>query len=120
MDITGIVKSIGLKQQVSDKFAKRDLILFDNSNPNYPNTLLFQFTQKNCELLDKVAEGEEVKVFFNLKGKEYTNKQGVTTVFNSLEGWKLESINNPSKRSNEYPKEATPLNKENEPSDLPF
>ena len=34
--------------------------------------------------------GDEIKVYFNLRGREWTDKQGATRYFNSLEAWKIE------------------------------
>ena len=36
-------------------------------------------------------EGDEINVFFNLKGKPYTNKEGVTSYFSNLDAWRIEA-----------------------------
>ena len=40
----------------------------------------------NC-LLDAVSEGQEIKVFFDIRGREYNGKY-----FNNLVGWKIEGF----------------------------
>lgn len=114
MEIKGVIKSIGETQQVSDKFKKRDLVLVDNSNAQYPQTILFQMTQDRCNLADNFSEGQEVTIHFNLRGKEYANDIGVVKYFNSLEAWKI--IGNEAKRPAESP---SPQN-QNAEDYLPF
>ena len=89
MEIKGIVKQVGKTRQVSDKFSKRELILKTDIETKYPQYLLIQFTQKNCDKLDTIQPGEVVTVSINLRGREYTDKQGNQTAFNTLEGWRI-------------------------------
>ena len=42
-------------------------------------------------MLDNFKEGDQVEVFFNLRGREWTNPQGEVKVFNTLDAWKIES-----------------------------
>lgn len=92
-NITGILKVKNPEQQVSEKFRKREFVLTDNSS-QYPQHISFQLTQDKCSLLDNYNLGDEMKVYFNLRGREWTDKQGVTKYFNSLEAWKLEGVSN--------------------------
>ena len=34
-----------------------------------------------------------VEVFFNLRGREWTNPQGEVKVFNTLDAWKIQPLN---------------------------
>ncbi len=90
-NITGTIKMKGNEQQVSDKFKKREFVLSENSS-QYPQYLSFQLTQDRCALLDPFKEGAEIKVFFNLRGREWVSPQNETKYFNSLEAWKLEAV----------------------------
>lgn len=89
MDITGILKTKGEAQQVSEKFKKLDFVLTDNST-QYTQHISFQLTQDKCSLIDKYKAGDEVKVHFNLRGREWTSPQGEVKYFNTLEAWRLE------------------------------
>ena len=51
----------------------------------------FQSVQDRCEMLDTFNVGDMVEVFFNLRGREWTNPQGEVKVFNTLDAWKLEA-----------------------------
>lgn len=93
MDITGILKVKGDEKKVSDKFRKRDGVLTIDHNGQYPQHIPFQVTQDRCGLLDKHNVGDEVKVHFNLRGREWTDpKDGEVKYFMNLEGWKIESV----------------------------
>jgi hypothetical protein len=89
MDITGILKVKGQTQQVSEKFKKREIVVTDNSS-QYPQHISFQLTQDKCSIIDNYNVGDEIKVHFNLRGREWTSPQGETKYFNSLEAWRIE------------------------------
>ncbi len=89
MDITGILKVKNEAQQVSEKFRKREFVLTDNSS-QYPQHISFQLTQDKCNLIDTYNVGSEIKVHFNLRGREWTSPQGEIKYFNTLEAWRIE------------------------------
>lgn len=91
MDITGILKVKSEAQQVSEKFKKREFVLTDNSS-QYPQHVSFQLTQDKCNLIDNYAVGSEIKVHFNLRGREWTSPKGEIKYFNTLEAWRIETI----------------------------
>jgi hypothetical protein len=89
MDITGILKVKSEAQQVSEKFKKREFVLTDNSS-QYPQHVSFQLTQDKCNLIDQYNVGSEIKVHFNLRGREWTSPSGEIKYFNTLEAWRIE------------------------------
>lgn len=93
MDITGILKVKEEAQQVSDKFRKREFVLTDNSS-QYPQHISFQLTQDKCGLIDNYAVGSTIKVHFNLRGREWTSPKNEIKYFNTLEAWRIETIQN--------------------------
>lgn len=99
MDITGILKVKSEAQQVSEKFKKREFVLTDNSS-QYPQHISFQLTQDKCNLIDNYAVGSEIKVHFNLRGREWTSPKGEIKYFNTLEAWRIETINAGSGNTN--------------------
>lgn len=93
-NITGILKAKFGEQQVSDRFRKRDFVITDNSS-QYPQHISFQLVQDRCSLIDPFKEGEEIRVFFNLRGREWTPKDGgPVKYFNTIEAWKIEGVSN--------------------------
>ncbi len=93
-NITGTLKVKSAEQQVSEKFRKREFVITDNSS-QYPQHISFQLTQDKCSLIDSCKVGEDIKVFFNLRGREWKSpKDGELKYFNSLEAWKIEKAGN--------------------------
>ena len=92
MEVTGQLKMIGTTQVVSDKFKKRDFVLATDLSTPYPQFVSFQVNQDKCELLDKFNAGDEIKVQFNLRGREYNNPTKGVHYFNTLEAWRIEKV----------------------------
>lgn len=91
MEIQGRIKQIFPSQMIGQNgFEKRDLVIV--TDENYPQTIIIQFTQQRCDLLDSLQVGQNVKVYINIRGREWTNLQGETKYFNTIEGWKIEVI----------------------------
>lgn len=88
MEIKAVVKFIGETQQVTEKFRKRDLVVTYADNPDYPEVLKFEASGDKCDKLDELRIGDDVTVHFNLKGREWVNKNGETQYFNTLSLWK--------------------------------
>ena len=91
MEIQGRIKQIFPSQVIGQNgFEKRDLVIV--TDENYPQTIIIQFTQQRCDLLDSLQVGQVVKVYINIRGREWTNPQGEIKYFNTIEGWKIEVI----------------------------
>jgi len=123
MDVTGILKVKNETQQVSEKFKKREFVITDNSS-QYPQHISFQLTQDKCSIIDQYKVGDEIKVHFNLRGREWTNPQGEVKYFNSLEAWRIEgnasgasSVSSSSASMNDVAATFTAASQED---DLPF
>lgn len=91
MQISGRIKMIGHTLQVSQSFRKRELVL--TTEEQYPQDILIEFHQDNTNLLDSYRLGEPVRIHINLRGREWTNPQGEVKYFNTIQGWKIESLN---------------------------
>lgn len=91
MEIKGQVYRIGDTQQVTDKFKKREVIIVTEPSSQYPQHIKVQFSQDKCDLADKLRVGSDATFSINLRGKLYTDKQGVENCITNLEVWKVES-----------------------------
>lgn len=94
MEITGILKVINDTHKVSDTFQKREIVVTIDATTQYPQHVSFQVTQDKCALFDfgKFKVGDEVKMHFNLRGREWNGPEGVR-YFNTLEAWRVEMVN---------------------------
>lgn len=90
MEVVGKIKLINPEQQVSSVFKKRELVV--TTEEQYPQHILIEFSQDKCDLLNNYRYGELIKVSINLRGREWTNPQGETKYFNSIQGWRIEKL----------------------------
>lgn len=122
MEVTGKIKKIFDLQTFSSGFTKKELILL--TQEQYPQTLAIEFHQDRTELLDKFNVGDDVKISVSLRGREWTNPEGVVKYFNSIVGWRIERLG----QSNENIAPPADFNSEfndlsadgDEEDDLPF
>lgn len=119
MEVQGIAKAIGATQQVNASFSKREVVV--TTEEQYPQHILIEFAQDKCALLDGLKVGEKVTIGINLRGREWTNPQGETKYFNSIQGWRVDKaskapVNNAPVKQTHF--EAPQQN--NEDDGLPF
>jgi len=91
-ELKGKVIEVMPTQQVTDSLKKREIIVEYAANPQYPEEIKFECIQDKCALLDSVRPGQGVEVFFNLKGRKWTDKTGKTSWFNSNQLWKINVV----------------------------
>lgn len=125
MEVTGRIKMIDTTKEVgSAGFKKRDVVV--TTDEQYPQHILVQFVQDKCDLLNNFQVGENVKVDINLRGREWTNPQGETVYFNTIQGWRIGKL-----QAEAAPNQAPPMPaaqafepaqnfKEEDHDDLPF
>lgn len=92
MKISGKILVINDTQQVSDTFQKRSFVLTYTENPQYPEYITFELLQERCSLIDGFQVEQEVEVSFNLRGRKWTNPEGETKYFTSLQAWRIASL----------------------------
>lgn len=91
MEIQGTIKLIDeTKTYGNNGFRKRELVL--TTEEQYPQHILVEFVQDKTDLLNNFNPGQQVKISINLRGREWTNPQGETKYFNSIQGWRIESL----------------------------
>ena len=123
MNISGKVKLINeTKEYGSNGFRKREIVL--TTQEQYPQNILVEFIQDRTDLLDAFNIGDFVKIDINLRGREWTNDKGEVKYFNSIQGWRIEKV------EDEFESQLPPLptkedlnisdNASSEPDDLPF
>ncbi len=94
----------------------------------YPQHILVEFIQDKCDLLNSYQVGQDVKIGINLRGREWVNPEGQTKYFNSIQGWRIDQLDqgadNDESIPTQKPFETTELdtnqNDNEEEDDLPF
>ena len=91
MEIQGKIKLIGENQNFGNNgFRKREVVI--TTEEQYPQHIMVEFVQDKSELLNNFQVGQQVKISINLRGREWTNPQGETKYFNSIQGWRIENL----------------------------
>ncbi|WPP50113.1 DUF3127 domain-containing protein [Catalinimonas niigatensis] len=113
MEVKGTLIEIYDTAQISDRFQKREFVIEYADNPQYPEYIKFESIQDKCAMLDEYQLGDEVIVYFNLKGRKWTDRQGETKYFNSLQAWRMQ-------KGGETSSSPTHEASSNSNTDLPF
>jgi hypothetical protein len=121
MDIKGKVHEVSPVQQVTDTLKKRELIVEYIENPQYPEYIKIEAIQDRCGLLDTVKVGDDVEVFFNLRGRPWTDRTGKKSYFNTLQLWRINVLSGAA-AGGATPEYAPPVDINSAPDDddLPF
>ncbi|MGL5683509.1 MAG: DUF3127 domain-containing protein [Marinifilaceae bacterium] len=109
-------------KQLSDKFQKREFVIEveNEKNPQWNDFVKVQLIQDRCDLLENIALNEQIKVYFNLRGRKWENN-GQVSYFTNLEGWRIEKLEQQAPENipvAPYPIEDIPAMPEAD--DLPF
>ena len=115
IETTGKLHTIFETKQVSERFSKREFVIELADNPKYPQTVLFQLTGDRCTQLDDLRVGDEVRIEFSLRGREWRSPSGELKYFNSLDVWKIEPARAGRSRSNTGRQSADPRDTEMPP-----
>ncbi len=78
-------------EKKSDSFQTREFVLLDEKG-QYPNYIKFQLVQDRVNVIDNIEEGTMLKVYFDLRGREWQGKY-----FTNLNAWRIEAIGQESK-----------------------
>ena len=115
MEVQGKIKMIGETQTFgSNGFRKREVVV--TTEEQYPQHILIEFVQNNCDLLDNFQIGETVRIGINIRGREWVNPEGETKFFNSIQGWRIESID--EQVSDDLPEDLPAIDSKDESQDL--
>ena len=119
-EVEGVLHKKFDTEKKSEKFQARDFVI--EVPGQYPQMVKFQLTQDRCEIVERHNEGDTIKVFFDLRGREWEGR-----FFTNLNAWKIEAASGQtaaaatesSTPANDFPKMS------DEPStkvddDLPF
>lgn len=93
-EIVGLLHEKFKTQQINDNFRKREFILQHSLTRNekkITDYIKFQLTGDRCDLINDVALGDYLKIYFNIKGRKL-ERDSITNYFLNLDVWRLESL----------------------------
>ncbi|MBL4654171.1 MAG: DUF3127 domain-containing protein [Flavobacteriales bacterium] len=76
---------------IGGKFKKRECVL--KTKEQYVQEILIEFTQDDCSMLNGYEVGELVSIDVDIRGRKWTNPEGIDKYFNSLKGWRISLLN---------------------------
>jgi hypothetical protein len=93
--------------QRTETFKTREFVVEKSEEINgrsIVNYIKFQCVQDRTGLIDRINTGDEIKVYFNIKGTKW-EKDGKTNYITNLDAWRIEQLLNNSGKAvtdNEY------------------
>ena len=82
-DMEGTVKRIEELKTFPSGFSKREFVITTDGE-RFPQDIKFECVKDRTALLEKVSEGQKIKVSFDIQGREYNGKY-----FVNLNAWKI-------------------------------
>ncbi|HNP54916.1 MAG TPA: DUF3127 domain-containing protein [Ferruginibacter sp.] len=93
--------------QRTESFKTREFVVEKSDDINgrtIVNYVKFQCVQDRTSIVDRVNTGDDIKVYFNIKGTKW-EKNGNTNYITNLDAWRIEQLmpNQPAKQyDNDY------------------
>lgn len=82
-EIEGILVKKYETESKTSSFQTREFVV--TTEGTYPQFVKFQLTQDKCQVIDEYQENDRVKVYFDLRGREWQGKY-----FTNLNAWRVE------------------------------
>ncbi len=83
-ELEGKLHKVFPTESKTETFQAREFVV-EITNGNYPQFVKFQLVQDRCNIMDNYQEGEQVKVYFDLRGREWNGKY-----FTNLNAWRVD------------------------------
>ena len=84
-EVEGRLHRLFATEQKSSSFQAREFVL-EIPDGNYPQLIKFQAVQDRCAMLDRFGEGDQIKVSFDLRGREWNGKY-----LTNLNAWRMDA-----------------------------
>lgn len=124
-EVSGKIVAIYDTVQRTETFRTREFVIEKSDEINgriITNYIKFQAVQEKASLLDRVKQGDEVKVHFNLKGTKWV-RDGRENYITNLDAWRIEPLlasGSESGTSTGFDPYSVQTSDENNGDDLPF
>lgn len=93
-ELSGKLEVIFDTVQRSSTFKTREFVVKtteEGTGRTFESFIKFQCVQDRTDMLDKFKVGDEVKVYFNIRGTKW-EKDGRTNYITNLDAWRLEGL----------------------------
>lgn len=90
IQIRGELTKIFDTVQVTADFKRRNVIVTTSENEmGRQEVLSVEFFQDHCNIADSFKVGQKVIMNVRLKGRKWTDSEGVDKYFNTIQAWKM-------------------------------
>ena len=89
--------------QRKESFKTREFVIEkteENNGRSFSSYIKFQCVQDKTAIIDRVNTGDNVKVYFNIKGSKW-EKDGKTNYITNLDAWRIEQLLTPGATNND-------------------
>jgi hypothetical protein len=85
-EIEGKLHHVYDTEQKSESFRTREFVI-ETMQGSYSQYIKFQLTQDRCDIVDPYKVDQRVKVYFDLRGRQWQDKY-----FTNLQAWRIEAV----------------------------
>ncbi|MBK8701728.1 MAG: DUF3127 domain-containing protein [Saprospiraceae bacterium] len=85
-EIEGTLHKVFDLESKTASFQTREFVI--TTEGTYPQFVKFQAVQDRTGIVEGLKEGDKIKVFFDIRGREWQGKY-----FTNLNAWKIEKVN---------------------------
>ncbi len=96
-ELSGTVKEIFEEQTFASGFNKREFVVTSTAD-KFPQDIKFECLKDKVELVNRLNKGDQVKVTFDINGREWQGKY-----FINLAAWKVEAAGSAPRSDDEPP-----------------
>jgi single-strand DNA-binding protein len=86
-EITGTLITRSETETKGESFRVRTFGIKVSDGGQYENFASFQLTQDRCAVIDDFQKGDEIKVHFDVRGRQWQEK-----IFTNLNAWRVEKL----------------------------
>lgn len=80
--VKGAIKQINPIKVINDKFSVREFVI--TTADKYPQDIIFQTVNDKMDIIAPYGEGQEVEVYYNIRGRQVGEK-----FYNTLDAWRV-------------------------------
>ena len=85
-EVEGKLHKVFDTEQKTESFRTREFVI-ETQQGQYAQYIKFQLTQDRCDAIDPYKEGQQIKVYFDLRGRQWQDKY-----FTNLQSWRVEAV----------------------------
>ena len=85
-EIEGKLHKVFETEQKSETFRTREFVI-ETMQGSYSQFIKFQLTQDRCDIIEPFKTDQQIKVYFDLRGRQWQDK-----FFTNLQAWRVELV----------------------------